>query len=223
LFSTCGTTILRLEKPVKRGWMDVADLTGRRRHPTAEALLDATERLLIDEGVGGLSTRGIVEEAGQAHGSIRYHFGSLEDLVVAVVDRATETITARQRAMYESDRPFREKWRQAMTWFEADLEAGYPKLVAELTAAAWNIEACRPGLEQAKKAWRDLLSDAVARAAAEYGIEADEPLIRGIAGLIGTSQAGMLFERLAGIDIYHREILDTVDHLITLLEQRSRR
>lgn len=203
--------------------MTTLDASAGTRHPTAEALLDAAQRLLIDEGMTGLSTRRVVEEAGQAHGSIRYHFGSLEDLIVAVVDRATQTITARQRAMYESDRPFRDKWRQAMVWFEEDLESGYPKLVAELTAAAWNIPACRPGLTRAKEAWRDLLQDAVARAAHEYGIEADEPVIRGIAGLILTSQAGMLFERLADIDIYHREILETVDHLINLLEQRSRR
>lgn len=198
-------------------------ITGATRHPTAEALLDATQRLLIDVGVAGLSTRRIADEAGQTHGSIRYHFGTLEALVVAVVDRTTATITARQRAMYESDRPFREKWRQAMDWFEEDLEGGYPKLLAELSAAAWNMPACRPGLLRTTQAWSDLLSDAVTAAAEEYGLELDDPIIRGVAGIIRSSQAGMLFDRLAGIDVDHDHILAAVDELIGVLERGAQR
>lgn len=190
------------------------------RHPTAEALLDATEQLLIDVGYAQLSTRRIVEAADQTHGSIRYHFGTLEQLIVAVVDRQTDRIAARQRSMYESDLPFRAKWRQATVWFEEDLANGYPKLVAELQAAAWNVPACRPGLKHTDEVWSALLRDAINDAAHEYDLEVDDALLDGIAGLLRTSQAGMLNERLAGIDTYHAASVALIERAIDLLEQR---
>lgn len=192
------------------------------RHPTATTLLDAAEQILIEEGLTELSTRRIVDVADQTHGSIRYHFGSLEGLIVAVVDRMTDSITSRQAAMYASDVPFRQKWAQAMAWFEADLAAGYPKLLAELSAAAWNIPACRPGCIRGIEMWAGVLEDAVRSAATEYGLDVADPLIVGVANTIRTSQFGMLTDRLAGSDRGHAEILAVADALLTLLEQRGR-
>jgi AcrR family transcriptional regulator len=192
-----------------------------QRHATAEELLDATERLLIDVGYAGLSIRKITDEAGQAHGSIRYHFGTLEHLIVAVVDRQTDRIATRQRAMYESDEPFSVKWRQAMTWFEEDLASGYPKLVAELGAAAWNLPACRPGHQRTVERWATMLRDAVGDAAHDFGLDVDADTIAGVAGLIRTSQMAMLEERLAGIDIDHTQIAALIARLIADLEQRA--
>lgn len=202
--------------------VNASTLTGSvpTRHATAEALLDATERLLIDIGYAGLSSRQITEEAGQAHGSIRYHFGTLENLVTAVVERATERIITRQRAMYAADLPFRMKWRQAMEWFEEDLAAGYPKLLAELFSAAWNIPACRPGLQRMNEGMSGVLRQAAARAAREYGVDADDTVVTGVAGLIATSQLGMLFQRLAGIDVDHAETIALIERTIDQLEGR---
>lgn len=189
------------------------------RHPTAEALLQATERLLIEVGYAGLSTRRIVDAAGQSHGSIRYHFGTFEQLIVAVVDRQTELTATRQRRMYESDIPFRAKWQQAMIWFEEDLESGYPKLIAELQAAAWNVPACRAGLRHTYEVWANLLRDAIADAAREYGFDADDALLDGLAGLIRTTQGAMLNERLAGIDTQHSAIVALIERAISMLEK----
>jgi AcrR family transcriptional regulator len=193
-----------------------------QRHATAEALLDATERLLIDVGHAGLSIRKITDEAGQAHGSIRYHFGTLENLIVAVVDRQTDRIATRQRAMYESDAPFSVKWRQAMTWFEQDLASGYPKLVVELGAAAWNLPACRPGHRRTVERWASILRNAVDDAVQQFGLDVDDETIAGVAGLMRTSQQAMLEDRLAGIDTDHTQIVDFITRLIDDLESRAR-
>jgi AcrR family transcriptional regulator len=190
-------------------------------HATAWALMDATERLLIDVGHAGLSIRRITDEAGQAHGSIRYHFGTLEHLIVAVVDRQTDRLTTRQRAMYESDEPFSAKWRQAMTWFEEDLASGYPKLLAELRAAAWNVPACRPGIRRVSEVWSVVLRDAVADAAKQYELDIDADTIAGVAGLIRTSQQAMLDDRLAGVDTDHTQIVAFIGRLIDDLERRQ--
>lgn len=191
------------------------------RHTTAEALLDAAERLLIEVGYGELSSRRITDKAGQAHGSIRYHFGTLEDLVVAVVERTTERVVERQLAMYTADMPFRQKWRQAMVWFEEDLTTGYPKLLAELFAAAWNVPACRSGLRRTNETWARVLGEAAKHAAREYSVDADDTVVAGVAGLIATSQLGMLFQRLAGADVDHAEIIAVIELAIDQLERRE--
>ena len=108
------------------------------RTETEEAFLDAAERLLIEVGYAGISTRRVAEEAGANHGLVHYYFGSMENLFVRVLERFTERLISRQRAMYARDVPFIEKWRAAMGFLEEDLAAGYPKVWLELQALGWN-------------------------------------------------------------------------------------
>ena len=102
------------------------------------AFLDAAERLLIEEGLEGISTRRLAREAGLNHGLVHYYFGTVDNLILAVFERFTDRLAERQRAMYSADVPFLEKWRTAMGYMDEDLAAGYPKIWAELQAAAMN-------------------------------------------------------------------------------------
>ena len=55
------------------------------------------------------------------NGLVHYYFGSVESLLVRVLERFTERLIARQRAMYaDPDVPFAEKWRTAMRYLDAD-------------------------------------------------------------------------------------------------------
>jgi AcrR family transcriptional regulator len=65
------------------------------RSTAEEALLDAAERLLVEVGYAGITTRGLAEEAGVNHGLVHYYFGSMENLLVRVLERFTERLTAR--------------------------------------------------------------------------------------------------------------------------------
>ena len=69
------------------------------RQQTEEAFLDAAERLLVSVGHAGISTRALAEEAGANHGLVHYYFGSMENLLVRVLERFTDRLIARQRAM----------------------------------------------------------------------------------------------------------------------------
>jgi AcrR family transcriptional regulator len=54
--------------------------------PTAQRILAAARRLLVRDGFKALSLSAIAAEAGEAKGSIRYHFGNKDGLVTALVD-----------------------------------------------------------------------------------------------------------------------------------------
>ena len=57
--------------------MDIATVS-TARSTAEEALLDAAERLLVEVGYAGITTRRLAEEAGVNHGLVHYYFGSNE-------------------------------------------------------------------------------------------------------------------------------------------------
>ena len=71
-----------------------------RRGAAEAALLDAAERLLLDVGGAGVTTRRVAEEAGVNHGLVHYYFGSIENLLARVLERFTDVLIARQRELY---------------------------------------------------------------------------------------------------------------------------
>src|SRR5262249_39888721 len=113
------------------------------REANVQAFLDAAERLLVRNGAAGISTRALAQEADQNHGLVHYYFGSVDELLLQALERFTNRVLERQRAMYETDTPFIEKWRAAMSFIDEDLASGYPKVWAELEALAWNKPAMR--------------------------------------------------------------------------------
>jgi AcrR family transcriptional regulator len=179
-----------------------------RRETATTALLDAAERLLIEVGHAELTTRRVAAEAGVNHGLVHYYFGSMEELLLQVLERFTDRLIERQTTMYEADVPFLEKWRTAMRWLEEDVQAGYPKVWWELQAMAWNHPEMAERLMRVDEVWRNVLRTAFASALDEYGI--DFPL-EATVSLVGTFNKGVQIEQLSGIRTGHRELLDWID------------
>jgi AcrR family transcriptional regulator len=179
-----------------------------RRETATSALLDAAERLLIETGYAGLTTRRVAAEAGVNHGLVHYYFGSMEELLLQVLERFTARLIERQNAMYEADVAFLDKWRTAMRWLEEDVQAGYPKVWWELQAMAWNHPEMRERLVRVDEDWRRLLRTHFGSALDEYGI--DFPLEVTVSLVIAFNK-GMQIEQLSGITAGHRELLDWID------------
>jgi len=189
------------------------------RNETEEAFLDAAERLLISAGYAGVSARRLAEEAGANHGLVHYYFGSMEELFLRVLERFTGRLIDRQRAMYASDSPFIDKWRSAMHYLDADLEAGYPKVWFELQAMAWNHPDMRERVALVNAEWRAVLTDAFSAAAMEYGLDRRQFPVEAMVSLVVTFNEGIMLERLSGISKGHGELLLAVDRWLQELEQ----
>ena len=177
------------------------------RQQTEEAFLDAAERLLVSVGHAGITTRRLAEEAGANHGLVHYYFGSMENLLVRVLERFTDRTIARQRAMYAApDVPFIDKWRAAMRYLDADRE--YQKLWYELQALAWNRPELRERVARVNGEWRTVLREALAEPRERYGI--DVPL-DALVSLVITFNEGIIFERLSGIETGQAELLQWIE------------
>jgi TetR/AcrR family transcriptional regulator len=187
-----------------------------------EAFLDAAERLLIQVGHGGISTRRLAEEAGANHGLVHYYFGSMEELFVQVLERFTSRLIERQRAMYRADVPFLQKWRNAMGFLEEDLAAGYPKIWLELQALAWNRSDLRERVGRVNEEWRAVLLETYGAAMAEYGLGETPFPPEAIVSLVMTFNQGLMLERLSGVGAGHAALLDSIDRWLVSLEEARR-
>jgi AcrR family transcriptional regulator len=167
--------------------------------------MDAAERLLVEEGRAGISTRRLAREAGLNHGLVHYYFGSVETLMLAVFERFTNRLVERQREMYAADVPFLAKWRSAMGFMAEDLAAGYPKIWAELQAAAMNDPELQRRFRAVYETWRSVLTEAFTDAAREYGVS--DAAVPALVTLVMTFTVGMFNERLVGIEAGHAELL----------------
>jgi AcrR family transcriptional regulator len=199
--------------------VDIAKVS-TARSASEKALLDAAERVLVEVGYAGITTRRLAEEAGVNHGLVHYYFGSVENLLVRTLERFTQRLIARQRALYaDPDLPFLEKWRTAMRYLISE-DVAYEKVWLELQALAWNRPELREPVDHVNAEWRSVLIEAFAEPRERYGI--DMPL-EALVSLVITFNEGIILERLSGIQEGHGELLEWIDGWLEAKEQRWRR
>ena len=184
------------------------------RSAAEEALLDAAERLLLDVGYAGITTRRLAEEAGINHGLVHYYFGSVENLLVRTLERFTQRLIARQRELYAADLPFLQKWRTAMRYLTSE-DLAYEKVWLELQALAWNHPELRDHVAAVNAEWRGVLVEAFAEPRERYGIEMP---LEALVSLVITFNEGIMLERLTGVAEGHQQLLDWID---AFLEERE--
>lgn len=196
--------------------MSRGTMTATARPGTEDRFLDAAERLLIEVGYAGITTRRLAEEARANHGLVHYYFGSMEELFVRVLERFTDRLIERQRAMYAAPGPYLEKWRTAMRYLDEDRP--YQKIWCELQAMAWNRPRYRERVARVLAAWSEAMRAAVGEALERYGL-GEGPLGAGEwVTLIVAVNEGIILERLSGIDRGHRALLDGIDRWLESLE-----
>ena len=176
------------------------------RAETEDRFLDAAERLLVESGHAGITTRRLAEEAAANHGLVHYYFGSIENLFVRVLERFTARLIERQRRMYASDAPFIEKWRMAMHYLDADRD--YQRIWYELQALAWSRPALRDRVAQVNAEWRAVLREAFAEPLERYELPIS---LEAVVALVATFNEGLILERLSGIESGHAELLEWID------------
>jgi AcrR family transcriptional regulator len=184
-------------------------------------ILAAAKDVLLDAGYAHLSTRGIAEAAGVPLSQIHYHFGSKQNLMLALLDMENQMRLARQAAMYEADKPLWEQWLQACDFFDDDLESGYVRVLMEMTAAGWSDQEIADAVSTQVQGWFDLLAEVAQRAAKRLGplspFTAEE-----LAALAGLPFLGAEAVILLGLDdskIAGRPALRKIGELLRTLEE----
>lgn len=187
---------------------------------TRKVILDAAKASLVDRGYGSLSTRGIAERAGVPLSQIHYHYGSKQNLLLAVLEEENRRLLERQSRLYSSDMPLWKQWEQACDFLEDDLDSGYVRVLQEMTAAGWSDDEIAEAVRANLRGWMELLAD-TARAAAgdvDFGpLTPDE-----VAVLAGAPFLGVEALILLGFDegdLPMRSALRKVGEILRSLEE----
>ena len=184
-------------------------------------ILAAAKGVLLEAGYAHLSTRGIAEAAGVPLSQIHYHFGSKQNLMLALLDLENQMRLARQAAMYEADKPLWEQWLQACDFFDDDLESGYVRVLMEMTAAGWSDQEIAEAVSAQVKGWFDLLAEVAQRAAKRLGPLSPftEEELAALAGLPFLGAEAVILLGLDDSKIAGRPALRKVGELLRRLEE----
>jgi AcrR family transcriptional regulator len=184
-------------------------------------ILTAAKGALLEVGYANLSTRLIAEAAGVPLSQIHYHFGSKQNLMLALLDMENRQRLVRQSAMYESDLPLWKQWQQACDFFEDDLESGYVRVLMEMTAAGWSDPQIAQAVSAELRGWFELLAQVGKRASKRLG--ARSPFTPAeLAALAGLPFIGAEATILLGLDessIAARSALRKIGDVLRVLEE----
>jgi AcrR family transcriptional regulator len=215
--------MISVRRPTENCWSGPSQRVGDMvaEQDTRLRILAAAKGVLLEVGYANLSTRGIADAAGVPLSQIHYHFGTKQNLMLAVLDLENRMRLARQAAMYEAGKPLWEQWLQACDFFDEDLESGYVRVLMEMTAAGWSNPEIAEAVSAQVQGWFDLLAKVAQRAVTQFGplspFTSEE-----LAALAGLPFLGAEAVILLGLDeskIAGRPALRKIGELLRLLEE----
>ena len=146
-----------------------AERRDRATADTRDAILGAARARLLADGYANLSTRAVAEAAGVPLSQIHYHYGSKQQLILAVLAAENERLLERQARMYAGPEPLWRHWEMACDYLEEDLASGYVRVLQEMVAAGWSDETVAAAVRGLLAGWYRLLADVARREAERVG------------------------------------------------------
>jgi AcrR family transcriptional regulator len=191
---------------------------------TRATILEAARATLLAVGSANLSTRAVAEAAEVPLSQIHYHFGSKQQLILAVLDAENQKLLDRQAAMFAGPEPLSVQWERACDYLDADLESGYVRILQEMISAGWSDAEVAAAVRGYMGGWFRLLGDVAAREAKRLNglgpFTPDE-----VAALMGLPFMGAEAMILLGFDesgLPARSALRKIGALIRSFEEGSR-
>jgi AcrR family transcriptional regulator len=186
--------------------------TRRPRAATAEKrarILDAAERIMLQDGYAAVTSRRVEAEAGI---KLHYHFGSLDDLFVAVFRRRAERSVDRLHDALTSPEPLR-------AWWAIASDPRGTALLVELTAAANHRAPLQAEVADLARDARRMEMDVLASILDDYGIDRDlfPPAL--VAAAVQGLALVVVQDEVRGFDTAHADATSAIEQLLDRLER----
>ncbi|MEZ5168451.1 MAG: TetR/AcrR family transcriptional regulator [Acidimicrobiales bacterium] len=177
---------------------------------TRAKILDATLATLKDEGIVGTSARAIARAGDFNQALIFYHFGSVDEAIVAAVELMSERRIERHRAQLESAGTLRDLVDIARALHHDDSRNDSMTVLTQAFAGAAGDPVLGPKLYASLVQWSDMVTASIRRVLGESPLTNLVP-----ADQIGQGISALFLgiELMADLDPDHAE----VDHLFDTL------
>ena len=176
-----------------------------------KTLLNAAQQLMIEEGYAAVTTRRVAARAGLKPQLVHYYFASMDDLLLALVRRATtrsRDVFARALA---SPKPLRALW-------EVSSDPDVTALTTEMMALANHRKAVQKELAEGAKRLRRMQVDALSELLDQLGVTNDVIRPDALLVVIASVSRVMVMEESLGVSTGHKNTLAMVEHFLTKLE-----
>ncbi|MFI1253443.1 TetR/AcrR family transcriptional regulator [Streptomyces netropsis] len=130
---------------------------------TKERLIAAAGTVLRTQGYGKASARTIAKEAGVNSALVFYHFGGVDPLLFAALDRSSAERMALHSATVADAATLEELAEAATRIYRDDVEGGHLTLFTELVAAAVAKPELREGIRTRAEPWQDFIEETLER------------------------------------------------------------
>jgi AcrR family transcriptional regulator len=147
------------------GRLSASSASGRRDGPAAstkERIIAAAVQTLREEGFAGTSARSIARHGGFNQALIFYHFGSVLDLLVAVLETMSADRLAQYRAAIADVPDLRTALSTARQQYETDVREGHITVLVELVAGASSAPQLGPEIVRCMEPWIGFAEESIA-------------------------------------------------------------
>jgi TetR/AcrR family transcriptional regulator len=174
-------------------------------------LLDAAERLLIEEGYPAVTSRQVAERAGLKPQLVHYYFRTMDDLFLAMFRRRGDEGLERQQQALAGDQPLKALW-------EFNTEADAVALTMEFAALANHRKAIRAEIALYAEKLRAGEIAAMTRLVTQHNIDKDELPPAVLAVLLSSVARMIVMEQSLGMSGGHTETLAFIARHLDLLQ-----
>ncbi|MFZ0834457.1 MAG: helix-turn-helix domain-containing protein [Mycobacterium sp.] len=173
-------------------------------------LLDAAERLMLEEGYAAVTSRRLADRAGLKPQLVHYYFRTMDDLFLAVFRRRAQQGLQLQRRALDSPQPLWALWR-----FNTHPTA--TQMTMEFAALANHRKSLRAEIAHYAERFRSEQLDVVSSALTRYDVEGEVPPVVWSVLFTGVSNV-LVLERQLGMAAGHAETVELVERYLRRLE-----
>lgn len=176
-----------------------------------DSILDATERVMVEEGYAAVTTRKVAALSGITSAAVHYHFRTIDDLLVALYRRTTKRNLDVLTSAIASPKPLHALW-------EMGLDSKPTALALEFMALANHRKVIRDEISRYAEFGRGVQTGTIARLLSRRGIAAEVCPASALSLIITGIYRVLVMENGLGILAGHEEARDVMQRLIDWLE-----
>jgi len=174
-------------------------------------LLDAAERLMLEEGYAAVTSRRVAEKAALKPQLVHYYFRTMDDLFLAAFRRRAEEGLEAQERVLQARQPLWALWR-----FSTDPAA--TAITSEFIALANHRKALKAEIAYYAERFREEQRKALSTVLDRYGIDRAEVPALVWSVLMTSISRVLVIEQALGMSAGHAEIVAFVERYLRRLE-----
>lgn len=195
-------------------------MTAQRRMGAPDAknrgvLLDAAEKLLLEEGYAAVTSRRVASRAGLKSQLVHYYFRTMDDLFLALFSRRAEEGLRHQQQLLESERPLHALW-------EFNTESTGIPLTMEFTSLANRRPAIRDEITRYSEQFRQAQLKVVSVALERYEVSPEVCTPESLVVVMTAIARVISMEKKLGLFLGHNETVASMERFLDRIEPPAR-